>query len=229
MIFVQVCTPFVKLRDIIPAVRHRRNLLQTNQDLVATNEFLRQQVHAFGETARENIRLQDLLKFTKRHPLHSVGARVIGRDTSNWWKSIQIDRGTDDGVREDMPVVTADGLVGRTAEVTRSESRVLLLIDRNCKVSGLLQASREPGIVTGPDHFFSRRPQCQMTFVNRHVSVGEGELVISSGLGGVFPKGLVIGTVTHVELNPDTGMYLDVVIEPAVNFSKIEEVMVITQ
>ena len=226
MVFVQLCTPFVKLGDYVPFVQSRRALAKQNQELHRENEVLRQQVRALSETGRENLRLRQLLDLKEHTAFHTVSARVIGRDTSNWYKSIQIDRGSNDGIRANTAVLNADGLIGKIVTVSKGEARVLLLTDQNCKVSALLQDTREPGVASGVDAAFTFSPRCTMTYVNRDVKVKPGEAVITSGLGGVFPKGILIGTVTRAQLNRQTGMYQDVEIKPVVDFRRVEEVIV---
>ena len=110
MVFVRLCTPFVRLGDIIPIVRSRRELAQENIRLRAENDRLRQLERALAETVAENQRLQRLFHLASHASLRTLGARVIGRDASNWWKTIQLDRGSDDGVRVNCPVLNADGL-----------------------------------------------------------------------------------------------------------------------
>ena len=229
MIFVQLGTPFVKVGDYFPFVQSRRLLARQNEQLRQENDVLRQQVRALGETGRENMRLQELLSLKERTAFHAVTARVIGRDASNWWKSLQIDRGSNDGLRKNMAVLNADGLIGKTISVTKGEARVLLLTDPNCKVSARLQNAREPGVAAGIETSFSFSPRCVMNYVNRDAKITPGEPVISSGLGGVFPKGILLGTVTRAALNKQTGMYQDVEIKPAVDFHRLEEVVVILE
>ena len=163
-----------------------------------------------------------------RSPGHrTLGARVIGRNADNWWKSLQIDRGTNDGLRENLAVINADGLVGKTIHVTRGEARVLLLTDPNCKTSALLQESREVGVCAGIEN--AGDTALVMTYVKRGTTILAGERVLTSGLGGVFPKGLAIGTATKAQINPQTGMYLDVTVKPTVDFRRLEEVMVLLE
>jgi rod shape-determining protein MreC len=218
MIFVQLSEPFVKLGDYIPAVKSRRDLDKQNRELRTESEVLRQQVRALAEAGNENLRLTHLLRLTEHTGFKTIAARVIGRDASNFWKSIQIDRGSQNGLRENLAVLDADGLIGKVVQVTRAEARVLLLIDANCKVSALLQDSREPGVVAGT----------RMTYVDRNAKIKPGENVITSGLGGIFPKGIFIGTVVKAELNRQ-GMYQDLEIKPAVDFHRLEEVVVILE
>jgi len=227
MVFVQLGTPFVKLGDYFPFVHSRRQLARQNEELRRENERLQRQAEALGEAGRENLRLHLLLGLKEHTGLRTLSARVIGRDASNWWKSIQIDRGSNDGIRKNMAVLNADGLIGKTIHVSRGESRVLLLVDPNCKVSTLLQDSREPGVASGLEGAFTFSPRCVMTYVNRDAKIKPGEFVVTSGLGGVFPKGIPVGTVTHAQLNRQTGMYQDVEIKPAVDFQRLEEVMVV--
>jgi rod shape-determining protein MreC len=229
MVFVQLGTPFVKLGDYFPFVQSRRLLARQNEEFRQQNETLRQQVRALGEMGDENLRLHQLLGRKESIAFHTVTGRVIGHDASNWWKSIQIDRGSNDGLHKNLAVFNADGLVGKIVSVTKGESRVLLLTDANCKVSALLQDSREPGVAAGVETSFRFSPLCVMTYVNRDATIKPGEPVISSGFGGVFPKGIPIGTVTRAQLNKQTGMYQDVDIKPAVDFRRLEEVLVILE
>ena len=227
MVFVRLCTPFVRLGDYVPVIRSNRELSKENARLRAENDRMRQLERALVETAAENQRLQRLLHLGGHTGLRIIGARVISRDASNWWKTIQLDRGSDDGMRINRPVLNADGLVGKVIAVTHGESRVLLLLDPNCKVSALLQKTREPGVVAGPETAFNREPVCRMTFVDRNAKVTAGQTVITSGLGSVFPKGILIGTVIDSRMNLQTGMYQDVDVKPAVDFKRLEEVAVV--
>ncbi len=229
MILVRLGTPFVKLGDLIPVVQSRRQLAKQNDQLRSDNDVLRQQSRAIVETGLENQRLRQLLAMKERLPYKTVAARIIGRDASNWWKSIQIDRGSNDGLRDNLAVLNADGLIGKTISVSRGEARVLLITDPNCKASAVIQETRDTGVVAGSDRAFARDPHCVMTYVSREAKIKAKQVVITSGLGGVFPKGILIGTVTGASLNQQTGMYQDIQIKPSVDFNKLEEVIVITE
>ena len=226
--FVMVATPFERTADLIPVLRTHRQLAMQNDQFRADNNDLRRQVTELQHQRAENQQLRALLQIKQAAPWRTVGARVIGRDASNWWKSIQIDRGSDDGVRPDLPVLSASGLVGKTISVTAGESRVLLLIDPSCKAGALLEATREPGIVSGGRAALGREPRLEMAFVDRKINVKIVEGVYTSGLGGVFPRGILIGTVTEADLDPQ-GMYQNVELKPAADFRRLEEVMVIIQ
>lgn len=228
-LFVRLGTPFTKLGDLIPVLRSGRELAQQNDRLRAANADLRRQLDALQAEHEQNLRFRGLLAFKDLAPWKLLGARVIGRDAANWWQSLQLDRGANDGIRLDRPVVTTEGLVGKIIAVTGNESRALLLADPDCRVSAYLETSREPGIVAGNDTAFNREPRLQMTFVQTKAVVRLGERVITSGLGGVFPRGIVLGTVANAKLNEQTGMYQDVEIIPAVDYRRLEEVMVIIE
>ena len=228
-IFSHIATPFVKLGDLIPVVHSRRELSDANTKLRVENALLRQQLNSLAEAGRENIRLHELLRLKQHLIPRTIGAHVIGRDTSNWWRSIQIDRGTGDGLRENMTVLSAGGLVGKIVTLTTTNARVLLLIDPNCKVSAILQDTRATGIVAGDSDTFTTAPGCLMTYVHRDAKPRKNEAVITSGLGGIFPKGILIGTVVAAQLNAQTGMYQDIEVKPAVDFHRLEEVIIILE
>jgi rod shape-determining protein MreC len=226
-LFVNLTAPLARLGERIPSVRSRRELARENQRLRRDNERLGLELLARAEMAVENQQLRHLLGLRDRAGYRTVAARVIGRDASNWWKSIQLDRGRRDGIREDMPVVDAHGLVGRTVRVTETESRVLLLVDPACQVGALLQEARAPGIVSGWDGAAGRGPRYRMTFVSRDVEARPGQLVVTSGLGGVFPRGIPIGTVVRAELDEQTAMYQNIELQPVCDFNRLEYVLVI--
>ncbi len=226
-LFTRLGTPLVKLGDAIPTVASRRALARTNAVLVAENQSLRQRSLHLEETAREHQRLQELIKLKSRLPYQTIAARVIARDSSNWWRSIQIDRGTADQVDHGLPVVTDRGLVGRVIEAGKNESRVLLLLDPSCRASAVLAQSRETGVVSGVARAFSRRPVLEMTFVDRAAQIAPGELVLTSSLSRQFPKGLAVGTVLSAELDAESGMYQRLELVPTVDFRRLEEVLVI--
>jgi rod shape-determining protein MreC len=179
------------------------------------------------EYASENTRLREMLDYKNTATQFDLkAARVIGRESATWSSMIVINRGTVDGVHEDMPVVTPKGLVGRVVEAGPNSSKVQLIIDPRSSVGTLVQRpeSRVNGIVEGdPDNPTMPR----MVNIPKTADVQEGDVIVTSGFGGVFPKGLVVGIVSRLKI--DTGGLLQVaILEPAVDFQKLEDVMVIT-
>ena len=188
---------------------------------------LREQNLTASEYAAENERLRALLGY-KQSALQFdlVAARVIGRESATWSSMIVINRGLNEGVQKDMPVVTEKGLVGRVTEAGPNSSKVQLILDPRTSVGTLVQRpeSRVAGIVEGD---LDNPTMPRMVNIPKTADVVEGDVIVTSGFGGIYPKGLVVGLVS--ELKNDTGGLLKVaLLEPAVDFQRLEDVMVIT-
>ncbi len=181
----------------------------------------RRQVIELQEARHERDRLRDLLGFQRYLERPAIAARVIGWDPSNMARSILCDRGSADGVRVDMCVTTADGLVGRVLRVMRYSCRVQLVEDELSNVAGLLQESRVPGIVSGRG---ADRP-LELRYVAKAAKVFPGDAVIASGIGGIYHKGLLIGYVIEV-LPEESGLFQTVFVEPSVVLRQVEEVLI---
>lgn len=166
-------------------------------------------------------RLKALFEFKQSIHMPALAAQVIGLDPSGWFRSVIIDRGSHSGVAVDMPVVNASGVVGRVVSVSPHYSKVLLIIDQNSAVDCLIQRSRDRGMVRG-----LRTDACSLDFMLKTSDVKVGDNVVTSGLGGVFPKGIPIGKVVEVE-NPPGDLFRRIRVRPAVDFSRLEEVLVI--
>jgi rod shape-determining protein MreC len=175
------------------------------------------------EAEIENATLREQLGFKEANPdFRLVAAEVIGRDPSNFLEYILIDRGSSDGITANMPVVTSQGLVGRIVEVYPRSSRVLLITDPSSSVNALIQSSRATGVVQG---------QTDGSLVMRYIQQGEevkvGDLVLTSGLGGHFPKRLIVGQVTSVRQR-DVEPFQEAEVKPTVQFNHLEIVLIIT-
>ncbi len=168
-----------------------------------------------------NNRLRDLLNFQKTVTRQVVAAEVIGRDPSPWFKTVIIDKGNKDGVEKGLPVVIPEGIAGQVMEVSSHYAKVLLVIDPNSAVDALVQRTRARGVVTGES-----ATQCRFKYVLRKNEVRLGDAVVSSGLDGVFPKGLNVGHVSGI-VRRDSGIFQTVKITPDVDFEKLEEVLVL--
>jgi rod shape-determining protein MreC len=151
----------------------------------------------------------------------TIAAKVVGRNRPSIFKTILINRGTKDGVCIHCPVMAAEGIVGRVIEVSWNVSKVLLLVDYNSKIDALIQRSRVQGIFQG-----NREGECDLKYVERSEEVNIGDVVISSGLGGVFPKGLLLGRVTDIE-KERSGLFQKIKVSTEVDVTKLEEVLVI--
>ena len=168
------------------------------------------------------IKISDYDRMFKYKPLSSrfVMSRVIARDPTNWFKMISVDRGRDDGISENMPVLNSMGIVGRISTVENVFSNVLLAIDKESRISAIVSGTRELGIVEGTGHGMI------IKFFSRTTQASPGDLVLTSGFGGVFPKGLVLGNITSVNTE---GLEALAHISPQVEFDKLEEVLVLIQ
>ena len=167
-------------------------------------------------------RLEMLLGFMQASPSRLSAVQVLGRDPSNWYRTLIVNKGTQQGIGGDMGVITPVGVVGRVIKATPQLSQVLLMVDRNSAIAGIVERTRDEGIVEGKE-----RGLLQMKYLPLTAEVAVGDRVITSGLAGVFPKGLMIGTVIGV-IKRETDLFQTLQISPAVDFSKLEEVLVIT-
>ena len=192
-----------------------------NGRLKRDNASLMQEINRYREGYLENIRLQKLLALKERTNRHTIAAMVIGRDQTSIIKTILINKGTSHGLRLDLPVIADQGVVGRIIETSAHVSRVLLLIDENSNIDALIQESRSQGILQGAASL-----GCSLKYVPKTETVNVGNIVVSSGLSGLFPKGLLLGVVKNVE-KTDSGLFQKIDIAPYVDFSRLEEVMVI--
>ena len=174
-----------------------------------------------NELEHSNTRLRHLLGFQETMPLKLLAAEVIAKDPSRWFKSVIIDKGQSAGVMKGMPVVVAEGIVGVVVDSAAGFSKVLLMIDQNSAVDALVQRTRARGIVQG-----GTGGSCLFRYVLRKDELNLGDIVVSSGLDGTYPKGLRIGQISNV-VRHDSGIFQQVSLTPFVDFEKLEEVLVI--
>ena len=177
--------------------------------------------YLYQEMLAANQRLQQLLQFRNMSDQPVIAAQVIGRDPTGWFQSVIIDKGKNSGIKLNMPVVNAEGVVGKLVSVSNNYSKVLLIIDQNSSVDCIIQRSRDDGILKGLSSGV-----CKLDYVLKSSDVHVGDVVVTSGLGGIFPKGIPVGEVTDVEDHPGE-LFKDVRIRPAVDFSKLEELLII--
>lgn len=228
-IAVSLIAPFQEATS--GSIRFFRTIWQRYFNLVDVAEENVKLEHALGEALssanrlREvelsNRRLRELLNFKNTVNRQFLAAEVIGKDPSIWFKTIIVDKGRQDGVRKGQPVVIPAGIVGQVIDAANRYSKVLLIIDQNSAVDALDQRSRARGIVRGQSS-----NQCFFDYVLRKHDIQVGDTVISSGLDGVYPKGLQIGTISYV-LRRNSGIFQEVAVTPFVDFEKLEEVLIV--
>ena len=184
---------------------------------------LSDEVARLREQAQATQRLERLLEFRRLVPGRAVGARVIGRDISQWFAVILVDRGSRDGVQRNDTVVAADGLVGRVLSTTASTAQILLITDARSAVGAVLQQSREAGVADGQGQALLR-----LKYLSRAREIPIGEVVVTSGQAGLFPRGLPVGTITS--LVREQGLpYQEALVRPSVRFDHLEEVLILIE
>lgn len=196
-------------------------LSRENRILKDSLEIMKSRLVRLEELELENGRLRGLLEFKKNTPYKTVSARVIGRDPSNWTNIIYIDKGKDDGIKKYMAVTTAKGLAGRVVEAGESSAKVMCITDPDSRIGVLIQDTRHDGLLCG-----ALNSRCRMEYIPLEADVWPGDLIVSSGSGGTVPEGLLVGVVEDVFVDKN-GLYQSAVIKPAVDLSKLEEVLCI--
>lgn len=185
-------------------------------------QLLRSQNHDLMEMAVSSRRLAALLELKQRMGPQTIAAQVIGRDATNWYRGIVLNKGERDGIRVEMGVVAPDGVVGRVVKTSSFSSEVLLVTDQNNAVTGLIQRTRDEGIVEG-----TVQGRARMKYIPLLSTVRVGDAVVTSGLTGGFPRGVPIGTIASIEKR-EGDLFQSAELTPALDFHKIEEVLVIT-
>jgi rod shape-determining protein MreC len=196
-----------------------------NENLVlrAENERLRVQALQAADTRDENARLRQLLALRDRLPLSTLAGDVIGREAGGWVRTLTINRGRGDGIGQQTPVIVPAGLVGRVVQVRARAAVVQLLNDPTSTVGAVVQRTRTAGLVEGDPGGTVR-----FKFMARDgTGVAPGDLIVTSGLGALFPKGLPVGRVIAIE-DKGSALFHFAVVAPAVDFSRVEEVLLLT-
>jgi rod shape-determining protein MreC len=192
----------------------------------------KREVARLAEIELENDRLRNLLAFRSQLEAEVVTARVVGADALGLSRSLAIDRGTLDGVRKGAAVLAPEGVVGQVLLAGRHASRVLLITDHNSGVDGVVQRTRARGIVEGAFSSTSRAEGegggCGLKFVKRTERLEVGDLVVTSGMDGIFPKGLPIGHIAAIDKRGQ-GLFQYATVEPTVDFGRLEEVLVVRE
>ncbi|MDO4540952.1 MAG: rod shape-determining protein MreC [Syntrophomonadaceae bacterium] len=230
-VFSPVQAGLQSVKDKVVEIRltfsEREELEQKLQALLRENEGLKLTNQELRENQAELRRLRQLLELEAGYGEFELrAARVIARSPSNWYQMLSIDKGQADGIAVDMTVISADGgLVGRIGSVSQHSAQVWLLSDREMAVGVIVQETRDSqGIVEGlGDNFYLR-----MVNTPYYAEVTSGQTVITSGLSGIYPKGIAVGSIVRI-VPEDNGLLLTADIEPAVDFDKLEEVLVITE
>ena len=196
-------------------------------DVREENKALRKELNTlksvtgeYREAMATNVRLSKLLRLKDSLPPPTITAQIIGRDPSLWFRTVIIDQGRKDGVEKGMPVITAEGIVGQILDTSLNFSKVLLANDPNSAIDVIIQKNRSQGIIKGVGDAY------ELLYILKNADVEKGDVVVTSGMGGIFPKGLPVGTVSWI-MKSKRGMFQKIKITPAADFSKLEYLIVV--
>ena len=199
-------------------------LVNTRRDfssVVEENRKLLNTIHNFKEMEVENKRLRALLQFQEKVEEKKITAQVIAKDVSSEFRSIRINKGLNEGIQRGMAVVTHEGVVGKVLRATAEYSDVITMLDNLSSIDAIVQRSRARGVIEG-----ATDASCILRYALRTDDIEVDDVIVSSGLDGIYPKGLLLGKVLKVS-KKSFGVTQDVEVRPSVDFSKLEEVLVI--
>ncbi|HEY5345477.1 MAG TPA: rod shape-determining protein MreC [Verrucomicrobiae bacterium] len=211
--------------DLADSVLSRRELLHQVDNLRRENQQLKSQAVQTAAIARENDQLRTLFNWQRQSKWQLKLANVVMRDPANWWRTVQIDLGTRDGLRENLPVITDAGLVGRVSSVSTTRAQVVLVGDPNCRVSATVEnVSRDMGVLIAGGTLDTSL--VELTYLASSANLKPGQSVITSGLGGIFPPGIPIGQVVDSR-SVEYGLYTDARVKLNANLGSLEQVWVL--
>jgi rod shape-determining protein MreC len=211
-------------RNFTTEVAHSSEL-ETELELTrAELSKLHQIEQRFAELEGDNARLRDALEFKKNTPFTLVAARVTRRQTTNWYRTMEINRGEESSIGNQNPVVTAEGLVGKIDLSGKEFATVILLTDVKCQVAAKIEGSPEVGILMGRPADYGDTPMLSLKYLPKKANLKKGQRVFSNGRGGVIPANILLGTIESVEAGAQDS---EALVRPAVNFNELVTVFVI--
>lgn len=211
--------------DLADSVLPRRELLREIDRLRRENQQLKEQQVQAAAIARENDQLRRLLDWQKTVPWKLKLANVVLRDPANWWRTVQIDLGSRDGIQTNQPVLTPEGLVGRVTSVSLVSSQVALVGDPNCRVSALVEnAAHDMGVLTASGPLDSSL--VELSYLASSADLKPGQAVLTSGQGGIFPKGIPIGKIVDAQ-SIEYGLATEARVKLNANLGALEQVWVL--
>ena len=206
----------------------RSVLLSQIEQLRAENQQLKLQMAQWESLGKENARFRQYYAWEKQAPYKGKLARVIGRDPANWWRTLRIDKGLRDGVTTNCAVFSTEGLVGRVSEAGFAQSQVVLLGDPNCRVSVVVDETRDHGIIAPATSSPLDPALVDLSYLPRQSQLRAGQRIITSGEGGIFPPGILVGYLVDFR-SIGYGLYQEARVKLAVRMNALEEVFVKTQ
>jgi rod shape-determining protein MreC len=230
--FLGVISPFLKTgstmekkyQDFREGLKKLEQLESENQRLMIANKELSATNQTLRGLETENNRLRGSLNYRERAVFKLMPARIVARDASTWYNKVVIDRGSADGVKDDQPVLTDLGLVGKTAVVAEHSATVVLISDETCRVAAKVEGTQEQGIIKGERTSSGSRPSIGLNFLTKQAKIAPGANIYTSGVGGVFPSGVLVGQVKEFKMRELDG---HATVVPAVDLTTLEDVFVV--
>jgi len=217
------------VKDFFTSIQNNRNL---ERELTRTKELLEEYErtrYEFEELKAENERLRRLIGFQSHLEYETVIAEIVAKSPQDFYKTLIVNRGTDSGIKRWMPVVAYQDevkcVVGKVIDVQPQSARIQPLIDQSSYIGAMLKDSRHSGILVGQSPLDD---QCLLQYLNRNADIKYGDVVVTSGMGGIFPKGILIGEVSSVT-KKRYGVFQEALVQPRVDLSRLEEVFIITK
>ncbi len=218
----------LSLEETIKSIRGLGDLSVQNQKLSAEVIRMRNEVWQLKALEKENVELRKQLDYQQKTTRELIPCEVIGRDISGWWQTIRLGKGSSQGVSVPRAVVTSDGVVGKTMDVSPRTCDILLLSDPSCRVATQVSRTKTFGIVRGQGVSWNREVVLRMEFINKDSPIRLGDEVVTSGLGGVFPRGLLLGYVDEVVLDR-SGLYQSATLIPTADLGGVTYAFVVTE
>lgn len=227
---LQSCLSVISSRskEALDVLRGIGGTVKHNREMATELVWLRNKVRDLRAVESENAALRAQLNFIQQDRRELIAAEVVGRDISGWWQTIRLGSGLAQGVRTNSAVITPDGLVGRVVSVSSQTADVLLISDPGCRVAVRLPRTGAFGVLSGRGVAWNGRAFCRVNFLNKDLPVRVGDEVVTSGLGGVFPKGLLIGYVEKIFMDR-SGLYQYADVLPKTDLGQLSYVFVVYQ
>lgn len=213
-----------KARAFTKEVEHSSELAVELDQAEAQLVKLRTEVSHLRRLEEENIQLRAALQFQQRSPFSVIAAKIIRRKPATWWQTVTIDRGLEHNVGLQLPVLAAEGLVGKVDRPGDETSTVILLTDEKCQVSARIDGSQEVGILSGQRAQTGSSPQLRLRYLSKEAKIRPGTKVVTTGRGGLFPANITLGTITSYEKG---AFDAEALVEPAVDFAALDTVFVL--
>lgn len=216
----------IRLRGAGNAIRGWGGLPEKNAELQQEVMLLRQKMTELDELREQNFSFRKQLGFQKRQDRELIAATVLARDISGWWQTVRIKHNGSPLIQRDRAVINDQGLVGRVSDVSGRTADVLLLSDPACRVAVQIGDKGAFAILSGQGLSWKGRILCKLTFIDKNITIDRGDAVHTSGLGGVFPKGIKVGTIETVTLDQN-GLHQTAEVVPSADLSQLDVVFVI--